>query len=173
MARFINRSNWTHARKTVTCKLPITSDCRHTMVRARTSRLPALPQRLNMLCCGVLSIILIVGAFSGLISQARGQEKKAISIIVSSSEIPYFKEFVASANAKGAKIGYETVVLSDGFDMGKQLQNFEDAINSKAAAIVCADVYSSAPLLPKLKAAKEKGFHACSSERELILAVSR
>jgi erythritol transport system substrate-binding protein len=140
----------------VTRKLPVTSNCRHTLARARKSRLSALSQRLNTLCCGVLSVILIVGAPSGLISQARGQEKKSISIIVSSPEIPYFKEFVASANAKGATIGYEIVVLSDGFDVGKQLQNFEDAINTKAAAIVCADVYSSASLIPKLKAAKEK-----------------
>jgi erythritol transport system substrate-binding protein len=115
-----------------------------------------LSRGLDQLCRTLFLAVLIVGAASGMTSPAYAQSKNTIAIIIASDKIPYFTQFVDSARVQCAKLGYETVVLSDDFQESNQIDLFEDATRQKCAAIICTSAYSKS-LVPHIKVAQHAG----------------
>ncbi len=88
---------------------------------------------------------------------------------------PFFKIEAEVAEAKAKALGYDTKILIHNDDVATQSDLFDEAINGKAAAIICDNASSNATVIP-IKKAREANIPTFLIDREITekdLAISQ
>ncbi|WP_319563249.1 D-ribose ABC transporter substrate-binding protein [Marispirochaeta sp.] len=122
----------------------------------------------------VLLSFVLVGSWAGG-EQEKPDAKKLIVVITPSHDNPFFKTEASAAEHEALQLGYEVLVLSHDDDSNLQDQQFDLAISSGAAAIICDNAGADATIGP-VRRAKEAGIPTFLIDREINqtgLAVSQ
>ena len=104
-----------------------------------------------------------------------GGGSNTIYIIMPPPSNPFFKVEAEVAEAKAKELGYDTKVLIHNDDVATQSDLFDEAINDKAAAIICDNASSNATVIP-IKKAREANIPTFLIDREITekdLAISQ
>ena len=103
-------------------------------------------------------LILIIAAILGITGCAKKAEEKKASKVIGVSLLTrtavFYKDLEEGLNIEAAKEGYELVVTSGDFDLGKQTSQIEDFITRKVDAIIVCPV-DSRGIGPAIKKANE------------------
>ena len=104
-----------------------------------------------------------------------GGGSNTMYIIVPPPTNPFFKTEMETAEAKAKELGYDVKVLIHNDDVATQSDLFDEAINDKAAAIICDNASSNATVIP-VKKAREANIPCFMIDREITekdLAISQ
>ena len=104
-----------------------------------------------------------------------GGGSNTMYIIMPPPTNPFFKIEAEVAEAKAKSLGYDTKILIHNDDVATQSDLFDEAINGKAAAIICDNASSNATVIP-IKKAREANIPTFLIDREITekdLAISQ
>ena len=104
-----------------------------------------------------------------------GGGSNTMYIIMPPPTNPFFKLEAEVAEAKAKELGYDTKILIHNDDVATQSDLFDEAINEKAAAIICDNASSNATVIP-IKKAREANIPTFLIDREITekdLAISQ
>lgn len=96
----------------------------------------------------------------------KGGGSNTIYIIVPPLSNPFFKTEAETAAAKAKSLGYDVKVLIHDDNVATQSDLFDEAINDKAAAIICDNASSNATVIP-IKKAREANIPTFLIDREI------
>ena len=96
----------------------------------------------------------------------KGGGSNTIYIIVPPPSNPFFKTEAETAADKAKSLGYDVKVLIHDDNVATQSDLFDEAINDKAAAIICDNASSNATVIP-IKKAREANIPTFLIDREI------
>lgn len=97
---------------------------------------------------------------------AAGGEQKLLAIITPPHDNPFFKTEADTAVARATELGYKTLLLVHNDDPNRQNELIDQAISSKAAAIILDNAGADASIAAVQKA-KDAGIPAFLMDREI------
>lgn len=134
--------------------------------------------KLKKFCALIASACLIGALFTGCgntdtaqkvdtkTTALKGGGSNTIYIIVPPPSNPFFKTEAETAAAKAKSLGYDVKVLIHDDNVATQSDLFDEAINDKAAAIICDNASSNATVIP-IKKAREANIPTFLIDREI------